>query len=372
MNLVGDGVQGDKLKALNMLRSGIPPEDVDLIHVDTNNFSDVLESLKNEIKSARATQSIRNIYLVAPRGLGKTHILRVLEKRFCEDSNYTVVYLRKPEEPISLIKALIKNLGKENFENEIKNFKEKRNLSSANDVFQSLQESIIILESFNIAISYLDDPEFGFLSWKWLTDRLGPGEVSSLRFGRAKITKNIPDSKALDLLKALTHFLKISSQKCLIILIDEFTRITDLTPRKKNAFKGFLVDLINEIWPNGLFICFASTDLSWKEIEEDEYSVSIGLTRRARKIDLLGLSSVHEVKQIFEKILPFFPANKETTIKEFVNNTKLLEKLYSEFQRNPGEIIRKLIENIEQFLNKTIVSQDSLTKEDVIRIIKED
>lgn len=372
MNLVGDGVLGDKLKALNMLRSGIPPEDVSLIHVDTSNFLDVIESLRKEIKSARATQSLRNIYLVAPRGLGKTHILRVLEKKFAVDSNYTVVYIGKPEEPILLIKSLIKSLGKENLEKEIQNYKVKRNLTTTTEVFQSLQESITNLESFNIAISYLDDPEFGFLSWKWLTDRLGPGEVSSLRFGRAKITKNIPDSKALELLKALTHFLRISSQKCLIILIDEFTRIIDLTPRKRKVFKGFLVDLINEIWPNGLFICFASTDLSWKEIEEDEYSVSIGLTRRARKIDLLGLSSVQEAEQIFERILQFFPSDKENDIREFVKNTKLIDKLYSEFQRNPGEIIRNLIERIEGFLNQIIVSKDSLTKEDILRIIRED
>jgi len=340
-------------KHLNNLRTGIPLEDIERIHVNTKSFIEVVHFLEKEIDVARKINKLRKIFLVGPRGMGKTHILSMLEDSYINHTDYILFSVKKTFEPVDLIKTLVRNWGKTKLIEELQQIKKRNGFSASLELFKYLEDEITNFSPFNIAISLIDDPEFGFLAWKWMTDRLGQGEVNSLRYGRIKITRNITNEEALRYFKSFCLFLKLSSGKTPIILIDEFQRLSSLTKRKKNYVKDFLVDLINENWDIGIFICIFCTDLAWEEVEGDPYSRSIGLTRRSRKIDLFGLSNVTEAEELFNNLLTFYPKDLFNKIEDFVSDRNLLRLLYDQTLRNPGNIIKGLIENIDEFLMQT-------------------
>ena len=101
-------------------------------------------------------------------------------------------------------------MGLLKFKENVKTLKKKYNLDSEELLFNFLHEKLKYYEPLAIALTALENNELEGYSWKWMHDNLGQGEVSKVKIGSYKISRNIRDTDTLEFLRFICDFWKLS------------------------------------------------------------------------------------------------------------------------------------------------------------------
>ena len=340
-------MMSEAARILNFLKRGIPPEDPRSIHISTRSNKRSITKILVEIKEAINESDLRLLAIVGPRGIGKTHIMKLLNADAFDKEGIISTYIRAmPPSPIDFVKDLVKELGREFFKNLINELIEES--QSLSEVFQRLFD-ISGSYDLSVALTKITDSTESDLVWKWLIDRIGRSELGKIYLEEKKISKNMQEKDAISLFKGVIDIICDISGKGFCILIDEVDDISALTPKYKKLLKRFLVKLINEDWNSGVFIGLGCTDAAWRELYKDPYSQKSGLSRRLSKVELFQFDSKNDAKKIVEKILELVSERYDQDLSNIFDDEKI-EKIYEEELYYPGRIVKRVVEICEEHL----------------------
>jgi hypothetical protein len=251
---------------------------------------------------------MRLVALVGQRGFGKTHLFQTIEDYVTEENlPYIITKIDMKRTLVDTFYEIAKKLGKEFFFNLKTSVRQRYGCTDDSMIFSKLLAitNDPMLSTAIVRIEY--DIDEG-ITWKWLTKGIGFREINKVKHDKNRISRNLKEKDILDVILAIAKLSRDVLDKCLVILIDEVAVLTCMRRREQNEFKHFLVELINKNLPISIFVCLGCISSAWEALQ-DNYSVTIGLSRRLLSVELMGLSSFDEANLLAENICQFLPRN---------------------------------------------------------------
>lgn len=358
-------------RILDCLRQGIPPEDPRIVHVETKSASTVIKRMKQDLNAVVSRKSFRILAIVGPRGLGKSHIMKMVASEFGRiqdaDAQTIPVYLEEAGAPLQILKSFFSTIGSSLLCDLVR--KSRAKLRSTNDIdlfkyFLDLSNST----NLSVALTRIDCEGMEGIVWKWLTETIGLREINKVSVGLNRLSRNMRTEEAFELLKGIITIISEIYEKPICLLIDEVHQIQELKRKDHMNTKRFIFNLTNTNWNFGIFIGLGCTAKAWRDLADDPYSQSIGLSRRLRKVDLVGLSSIEEAIEIYTKILSLVASKWRTNVENTIT-PEIIEELYEEAERNPGQFVSKLMDKIDDITaaNTEVVKKKREKKIDILQ-----
>ena len=330
------------------LRNGVPPvNQLNEIYSPTESSISCLNIINLEINDVIKRNEFRILSLVAPRGFGKSFLMKFKNEQNIINSNSISVYSSEfPSSPVDFLKKFVNLLGKNFFLSILKEIKNQNAISNQKDLYLFLNQISQHME-LSIALISLENKEFSDISWKYLTSNLGFREINKIIFENMRISKNIKDEDSVNFLIGLWKIIKRVYNKGICYFIDEVDDLLNYSRKSKREMKKFLVKLINQVPNLGVFICLGCTDAVWRELHDDPFSESCGLSRRLRCTNIPGIT-IDEAILISDKIIEIYLKEYELDSEIPFDREKVIE-LYEACSRNLGNYISSLISFLDEF-----------------------